>query len=427
METASPPTPPERAPQDGADAPGPRVIGLVADPGTPWVLVRRIAGDVEDRLDERLPQPGGWRVETRQESLPVGATGGMVLEEPVRSLADGQGWDTVVAVVDLPRFDDRRGVVADVVPQLRVGVVCVPALGVITPARRLRETVLRIVEHIDTAPHVDPPDGELDVQSSDESGEVEEDGGRSPADEPPEPDTDALRGIAPLVDVDADVTTTTRMGGGSRRTSTVYVKGWTGTLRLLAGMVMANRPLLMPRDMTFTIASASAAGAYGVFFGSIWVLSSVMSPGRLAAVSVLSVVLLVAWLVTTNGLWTHGAAHQHSSRLDNLSTVLTVGLACTVVYVLLFVTLLLVALMIIPVEYLEEELDQPSGVGDYVRLVWLAASMGTMAGAVGSSLDDSDHIRNATYSLRERHRRSESHEGDGAAEGPTAGEAVPRE
>ncbi|MDG3548621.1 hypothetical protein P8R50_12225, partial [Methanobacterium formicicum] len=119
---------------------------------------------------------------------------------------------------------------------------------------------------------------------------VEEDDDRSPTDEPPEPDTDALRGIAPLVDVDADVTTTTRMGGGSRRTSTVYVKGWTGTLRLLAGMVMANRPLLRPRDMTFTIASASAAGAYGVFFGSIWVLSSVMSPGRLAAVSVLSVV-----------------------------------------------------------------------------------------------------------------------------------------
>ena len=103
------------------------------------------------------------------------------------------------------------------------------------------------------------------------------------------------------------------------------------------------------------------------------------------------------------------------------------GLACTVVYVLLFVTLLLVALMIIPVEYLGEELEQPSGVGDYVRLVWLAASMGTMAGAVGSSLDDSDRIRNATYSLRERHRRSERHEGDGAAEGPTAGEAVPRE
>ena len=299
--------------------------------------------------------------------------------------------------------------------------------GALTPARRLRETVLRIVEHIDTAPHVDPPDGELDVQSSDESGEVEEDGGPSPADEPPEPDTDALRGIAPLVDVDADVTTTTRMGGGSRRTSTVYVKGWAGTLRLLAGMVMANRPLLMPRDMTFTIASASAAGAYGVFFGSIWVLSSVMSPVRLAAVSVLSVVLLVAWLVTTNGLWTHGATHRHSSRLDNLSTVLTVGLACTVVYVLLFVTLLLVALMIIPVEYLEEELDQPGGVGDYVRLVWLAASMGTMAGAVGSSLDDSDRIRNATYSLRERHRRSERHEGDGAAEGPTAEETMSRE
>ena len=75
METASPPTPPEHAPQDGDDAPGPRVIGLVADPGTPWALVRRIAGDVEDRLDDRLPQPGGWREILNTDDADYGGSG----------------------------------------------------------------------------------------------------------------------------------------------------------------------------------------------------------------------------------------------------------------------------------------------------------------------------------------------------------------
>ena len=75
-------------------------------------------------------------------------------------------------------------------------------------------------------------------------------------------------------------------------------------------------PSTLPCRLVRYCSFAPLAVAYGVFFGSIWVLSSVMSPVRLAAVSVLSVVLLVAWLVTTNGLWTHGATHRHSSRLE---------------------------------------------------------------------------------------------------------------
>ena len=56
--------------------------------------------------------------------------------------------------------------------------------------------------------------------------------------------------------------------------STVFVKGPGGTLRLLLGMVAANRPLRLARGMKWAVASAGAAGAYGVFFGSIWSLSN---------------------------------------------------------------------------------------------------------------------------------------------------------
>lgn len=100
--------------------------------------------------------------------------------------------------------------------------------------------------------------------------------------------------------------------------------------------------------------------------------------------------------------------------------MITVGLACTLVYAVLFATLFLVAVMIIPVDYLGGELERASDLSDYANLVWLAASMGTMAGAVGSSLDDSERIRNATYSLREWHRRRGWDEAREAADEPAA-------
>lgn len=184
-------------------------------------------------------------------------------------------------------------------------------------------------------------------------------------------------------------------------------------LRLLAGMVAANRPLRMPRSMSWTLASAGAVGAYGVFFGSIWVLSNEMSVARLTAVMLVSLALLVVWLITANGMWTRSAGSRGRAGLDNAATLVTVTVAVCVLYAGLFLGLALVAGLIIPQGYLAAELGGDAGVGDYVALAWLATSMGMIAGAAGSSFDDSAAVRTATYSRRERRRREAAQEGGG--------------
>lgn len=61
--------------------------------------------------------------------------------------------------------------------------------------------------------------------------------------------------------------------------------------------------------------------------------------------------------------------------------------------------------VVVDADYLSSQLQQPAGLRNYIDLSWLAASLGTLAGALGSSFDDDEDIREATYSRRWHERR----------------------
>jgi hypothetical protein len=74
----------------------------------------------------------------------------------------------------------------------------------------------------------------------------------------------------------------------------------------------------------------------------------------------------------------------------------------------LYVLALAAALAVIDAGYLHARLGQPVGIATYATIVWLASSMGIVAGALGSSLDSEEAVRQATYSRRERERQAAS-------------------
>lgn len=369
-------------------------IGLMADPGLPALMARKVNESLPELLPRRVDDSVDWTVDVVDEALSLNQDGDVDLVNRAPDLLRAHGWDMVLYITDLPHFEDNVPVVAEVAPQQRAAVLSLPTLGAVNLKRRVTDTLARMVEHL-------------------HSGEVTRTGS-TPTVTSDSGDQDALNELTPLegttsATVQEELDEPTDALQTHTEVQQIYSPSALSRLRLLTGMVLSNRPGRLPLAMTKSGAAAAAAGAYGVFYGSIWVLSDVIVLQRQIFVTLLAIGLMTAWLIATNGLWTRAKKQVGGRRwaaMDNTATVVTVVVAAVMMYVALFLMLLTAALVLIPDHYLASELEQDSAtLLTYIDLTWLATSMGIMAGAVGSSFDDDDAIRDATYSLRESERR----------------------
>src|SRR5699024_6860064 len=183
----------------------------------------------------------------------------------------------------------------------------------------------------------------------------------------------------------------------------ILLRGPFNQFRMLSGMVRGNQPFQLPGAMSGFMTAGAATGAFGIFYSSIWALSEALHPLRLLVIGALAIVLLTGWLIFRNGLWNKRPVTQ--ARLDNVATVITVGVGVTLSYLTLFIGLLALSGVVIDTSFLEEQLGQSASFMNYLELSWLAAAMGTLAGALGSNFDSDDAIRQATYSKRWHERR----------------------
>lgn len=66
--------------------------------------------------------------------------------------------------------------------------------------------------------------------------------------------------------------------------------------------------------------------------------------------------------------------------------------------------MLVISLVLIEPGYMAESLEVEPAFSNYRDIAWLAASLGTFAGAIGSNFDDDSDLRNLTQGTRERQR-----------------------
>jgi hypothetical protein len=269
----------------------------------------------------------------------------------------------VVCLTDLPIELDRRPVVAHASPVHGVAVLSVPALGAVALRRRALETAVGLVRSL-------AGDDDADPEGRAQAGRRL----RELASDPDDPD-DGIRFTARVL---------------------------SGNLRLLVGMVRANRPWRLTVRLSRALTAAIAAGVFALVTSDIWRLADTFGALRLTTVAVGSVVAVVVTLIVGAHLWERGRGTRARKQvaLFNLATVATVVIGVLSLYLALFVLALAGALLLVPGQLFAEGLGHAARLPDYLELSWLTCSLATVGGALGAGLEDDDQVREAAYSFR---------------------------
>ena len=357
-------------------------LGLIAAPDIPEKIAKELASELPDLLAKHVDGGVSWEVPVVVEPLTGTDRKAPEILDACRERRLSEGWDLAICLTDLPIYRSGAPIAADVSAKHGVAGLSLPALGAVRLRPRVREAILQLA-------------GEL-YERTKEHG----------ADDPPARDSQQPReSVGSFRRIDTPDEDMKAMDVDAR----FVAPGPLGRLRLWAGMVLANRPWKMLPAFKGAIAAAFATGAYVLAISTMWLLADAMGFWRLLALMVVAIVAMVVWIIVAHHLWERPEdPHQRKwAPLYNGVSVLTISAAVLLAYAILFTLLFVAAWVFVPGDYFQSTLKHPVGLGEYLTLSWLGASLATMAGALGASLEDEERVRAASYGYRQRRRHEE--------------------
>ncbi|MGW5040919.1 hypothetical protein ACWEQK_22515 [Streptomyces parvulus] len=355
-----------------------RVV-LLADPDAPTEIAQHVARRLPARLADRSGRGRRFDVEVVSEPFTSGTEDPPTLMRRIRDRGRTENWDIVVALTDLPLHSHGRKLVVDLSHEDGLALLSLPSLGGLRLQTRVRRAVERAVLSL----------------AGGRAGEGDEAGSSRLSLEPTVGRHAPVQSAPVAEEEPADLRYVT--------------SGPRGYLRVLVGMVRANRPWRLVPGLSKALAAALATGAIATVNSTVWSLAASLSTPRLVIATVGSVALMVGWLIVDAHLWHRTAEESPEARkqaaLYNASTVMTVGIGVVVCYVGLMVINLVWALFILNDRVFASFTRNPLDAAEYWTLSWFVASIATVGGALGSGLETDEAIRAAAYSKREQERR----------------------
>ncbi|MGY5884765.1 hypothetical protein [Modestobacter lacusdianchii] len=336
------------------------VVGLVAAPGAASDVAGWLTGELSRQLSAEHAEVR-WEVRCVEDSLVQPPADDAEIVAAARARLLSEDWDLAVCLTDLPLEADRRPVVAHASPVHGVGVLSLPALGPVGLRRRAMQTTHGLIRALLGPSAASDPGG-------------------------------LRRRVRELASEPAD------SAEGVRFTARVL----SGNLRLLLGMVRANRPWRLAVRLSRALTAAIAAGVFALVTSDIWRLADAFGWPRLTAVALGSVVAIAVTLIVGAQLWerTPDRRVRKQVTLFNLATTATVVIGVLALYAALFALALAGALLLVPPSLFQGGLTHAVHLSDYVELAWLTSSLATVGGALGAGLETDEAVRDAAYTYQ---------------------------
>jgi hypothetical protein len=300
----------------------------------------------------------------------------------------------------------NRPVVAHASAAYGVGLVSVPALGAVKLDDRLRKAIVRVVEGLLGESVSDPEElDESDERRSRMRGRLE--------------DLSSPMGRAEVHE-DRTVQFVTQVG--------------LGNLRLLIGMVRANRPWRLVAGLSRAIVGALGFATFGIASPGIWIIVSGMGWDRLVLMSVGAIVFTCASLIAAHHLWerTYNPRAEARERviLFNLATLITVALGVLTMFLALFIIDFGASVLVVTDAAYQKQLSRAPDLDVYLKLAALVTCLATLGGALGAALENDRTVREAAYGYNPDARtealKQQTADAGQSAESADAGQAAPQ-
>ncbi|WP_082233076.1 hypothetical protein [Halobacillus massiliensis] len=374
-----------------------RTLGLITAPGYPNDIAKTLKKELPDLLSYYVHEDCQWQIEYVEDAL-TGSTDKSleVLGKTIEKKLE-EDWEFAICLTDLPLFKGKKPIVAEAYKEEHVALISLPGIGSARMLKRIRESILQLTNEMyygSSEADREKAEQRLQDKDDDQHKELKNKSSKRLVGKR------AFERFAPLqreTPDDDESNIDVRFTVKSR---------FIGALRVLSGMVRANRPWEMFPAFMKVVIIAFTTGSYALVFPTLWQLSNNYGIWRMAMLSIVSILAMVGWIILAHRLWEKKPddGSGYLSRLYNMATVLTLFITVSMYYVLLFLLFSVAVIVIIPFGMLESQLSGATGFINYFYIAWTVTSIAIIIGALGSALEDESVVLSSTYGYRQRQR-----------------------
>jgi len=377
-----------------------RYIGLITAPGYPNEVGARLREELPSLLEYYVKEEIDWKIDYIEDPLIGGGAESKEILEATKKKKEEKEWDYAICLTDIPLFIEKRMIVAEANEDENIALISMPSFGSTLMIRRLRESIMQLVN-------------EMYYGSSDEARERSAERIESKRSKHKDVDIDDSKNLM-TNKFFGWLSPIKREAPDDREEDYMDVRFTVGrggsiSIRLMGGMVRANRPWNMFPAFLKILTIAFATGSYALVFPTLWLLSEHYTILRMCLLTIFSVIAMTLWIILIHRLWERkrDQSNDYTRKLYNATTFLTLLITVCIYYVMLFCLFLVGVFVFIPMGMLEEQLTSDPGLINYFYIAWIAASVSTVIGALGTALEDEDVVLNATYGYRQRQRHEQ--------------------